>query len=217
MLSPSSTLDIGRRPWAVWRVSSPCRLHRDSYGASVGAWCGISPPRSSGGMGVVSRAARPPFNSHGSASGYVSQWFGASRRPQNNIRHRTMKPATASAAPITAVRSQRDTQGDHPPWQPVLQMRRSGRPSQGRVRPARRSSDNTFTHSLWKPQRALKSRSPTEANVGLLTYGGKSWVRMHRPGVKILHPSIGSFKPNPDLTTHSSLRPPLLQGSPARA
>ena len=33
-----------------------------------------------------------------------------------------MKPATASAAPITAVRSQRDTQGDHPPTQPFLQM-----------------------------------------------------------------------------------------------
>ena len=128
--------------------------------------------------------------------------------------HKTMKAAKATPAPITAVRSQRDTQGDHPPTQLLLQMRRSGRLSQGRVRPARRSSDNTFTHSIWEATTGLwKKRSPTEANVGLLTYWGKSWRFLCiGPGVKILHPSNGSFKPNLRLDTPLFLFPPMVPG-----
>ena len=55
----------------------------------------------------------------GAGRGYVSQWFGAWCRPHHSRMHRTTKPATASPAPITAVSSQRDTQGNHPPSSPL--------------------------------------------------------------------------------------------------
>ncbi len=58
----------------------------------------------------------------GAGRGYVSQRFGASCRPHHSRMHRMTKPATASPAPITAVSSQRDTQGNHPPRQPLLQI-----------------------------------------------------------------------------------------------
>ena len=57
-------------PHRTWgSVSSPCRLHRDSYGASVGAWCGISPPRSSGGWGSVPLGTAPLLHDVGGSLG----------------------------------------------------------------------------------------------------------------------------------------------------